>query len=81
MICYSIVEESELWRIKVGDIRVKCVSCVAEKWLVTGSSDGQIVVWEMNGIERQPTQVASVNIGCRIICMSIRLPVKIENQK
>ncbi|XP_065211924.1 p21-activated protein kinase-interacting protein 1-like [Planococcus citri] len=79
MICHSVQEESELWRIKVADSRVKCLSCVSEKWIVTGNSDGQIIVWEVSETESQPVQVAASNIGTRLICMSIRTPVKIEN--
>lgn len=79
IVCHCIKTTSELWRIKVSDVRVKCISFVSCKWLVTSSSDGTIIVWKIDDIQRPPVQISSVNIGCRVICMSVRIPVKVEN--
>lgn len=79
MVCHNTKTKSELWRVQASEVRIKSISCVYPKWLVTGSSDGQIIIWQVDEIEHQPTRIASANIGCRIICMSTRVPVKVEN--
>lgn len=79
LICYNIPLKSEVWREKVSESRIKCVSSVLAKWIVTACSDGQIAVWEMSNVNTKPVLLSSTNAGCRITCIDIRIPMKVED--
>ncbi|KAK7590627.1 hypothetical protein V9T40_002240 [Parthenolecanium corni] len=79
VICFNITSNSELWRTKVGDSRVKCINCVMSKWIIVANSDGNISVLHVPDVQTEPVQLSSVNCGCRITCMDVRLPVEVKS--
>lgn len=66
--CYDINKNENIWKIKLGDIRVKCLMKV-NNWLVTALSDGHLTVWEL--IDNQkPMESCSLFLDCRVTCMA-----------
>lgn len=78
LICYNIILNSELWREKISEVRIKCLSSVQSRWIVTACSDGQIAIYDISDVNIKPELQTSINIGCRITCMDVRIPFKIE---
>lgn len=66
--CHDIIKKESVWEMKIGDIRVKCLMKVDE-WLVTALSDGNVTVWDINGL-KTPIQICSLFLDCRVTCMT-----------
>lgn len=66
--CYDIVKKETVWEMKIGDTRVKCLMKI-NKWLITTLSDGNVTVWELDGIQK-PVKNCSIFLDCRITCMT-----------
>lgn len=49
------------------------------KWIVVANSDGNISVLHLPDVQTEPVQLSSVNCGCRITCMDVRLPVEVKS--
>ena len=79
IICFNIESNAELWRIKAGDSRVKCISCILSKWLVVANSDGNISIWAVPDVQSEPVHLTSVSSGCRITCMDVRVPKEMKS--
>jgi len=65
--CYDIINKENIWEIKIGDTRVKCLIKVDNR-LVTALSDGHVTVWELNG-SKKPVESCSLFLDCRITCI------------
>ncbi|XP_050539726.1 p21-activated protein kinase-interacting protein 1-like isoform X1 [Daktulosphaira vitifoliae] len=66
--CYDIIKKEKIWDMKIGDIRVKCLSKVDE-WFITALSDGHITVWELKP-NKKPVERCSIFLDCRVTCMA-----------
>ncbi|KAL4122572.1 hypothetical protein QTP88_014878 [Uroleucon formosanum] len=79
--CYDIINKKNIWEIKIGDTRVKCLVKV-ENRLVTALSDGHVTVWELND-SKKPVESCSLFLDCRITCMcnnSLRKPKMVKDE-
>ncbi|XP_050432870.1 p21-activated protein kinase-interacting protein 1-like isoform X2 [Adelges cooleyi] len=78
--CYDIINKELVWNMKIGDVRVKCLSKVDE-WLITALSDGHITLWDLKSDE-EPVKNCSIFLDCRVTCMtSSKSPSKKEDVK